>query len=177
MFTFTKRADYALLALSYLATEGTDHLVSPREIAGRYEIPQELLAKVMQTLSKKNLIASVPGPTGGYRLEKAPEVISLVDIIEAVDGPMAIAQCWEEAGVDGCAQGKRCSLRGPLARIQTQMTNILQQMTLRDVITPEELATTRSYPQERLLTVVSSYPNRSHTLSSRSNRSIGSGTS
>jgi Rrf2 family protein len=157
MFTFTKRADYALLTLSYLATEGTTHLVSPREIARRYEIPQELLAKVMQTLSKKGLIVSVPGPTGGYRLEKTPEAITLVQIIEAVDGPMAIAQCWEEAGVDGCAQGRFCILRGPLARVQEQIVAVLEQMTLKDVITPEEFAITRNYPQERLLTVLSSY--------------------
>jgi Rrf2 family protein len=156
MFTFTKRADYALLALSFLATEGSEKLVSPRTIAAKYEIPQELLAKIMQTLSKKHLIVSVPGPTGGYRLEKAPASISIVQVIEAVDGPLAIAQCWEESGVDGCAQGRRCILRGPLARIQEQIAGILQEMTLEDVITPEAPKVTRQYPEGRSLTVFSS---------------------
>ena len=51
MFTFTKKTDYALLALSFLATEGKGRIVGPREIARRYDIPSELLAKVMQILA------------------------------------------------------------------------------------------------------------------------------
>jgi Rrf2 family protein len=154
MFTFTKRTDYALLALSYLATAGQDRLVGPREIAGRYEIPAELLAKVLQALSKKRVVGSVPGPTGGYRLERPARDISIAEVIEAVDGPLAIAQCWEDAGVDGCPQGRRCTLRGPLAKIQEQMAGILQTMTLEEVITPDPLPVVRTYPQERVLTVL-----------------------
>ena len=55
MFTFTKKTDYAMLALSFLATEGVGRVVGPREIARRYEIPGELLAKVMQSLSKRQI--------------------------------------------------------------------------------------------------------------------------
>jgi Rrf2 family protein len=140
MFTFTKKADYALLALSFLASEGVGRLVGPREIARRYEIPAELLAKVMQTLAKNHLVASVPGPTGGYRLEKAVHAISVGDVVEAVDGPLAIAQCWEVTGTAGCAQARHCTLRGPLARIQEEMARLLRAMTLEDVMTPDIVA-------------------------------------
>lgn len=136
MFTFTKKADYALLALSFLSTEGRGRLVGPREIAAHYEIPAELLAKVMQTLARHHLVASVPGPTGGYRLAREAKTISVSDVVEAVDGPLAIAQCWEATGVDGCAQARRCTLRGPLARIQEEMTRLLQAMTVEDVCLP-----------------------------------------
>ena len=139
MFTFTKKADYALLALSFLATEGTGRLVGPREIARRYEIPAELLAKVMQTLAKQRLVASVPGPTGGYRLERLSSSISVGDVVEAMDGPLAIAQCWEVTGTAGCAQARHCTLRGPLARIQEEMTLLLRKMTLADVLTTDAL--------------------------------------
>ncbi|MCX6366058.1 MAG: Rrf2 family transcriptional regulator [Armatimonadetes bacterium] len=139
MFTFTKKTDYALLALCFLATEGTDRLVGPREIAQRYEIPAELLAKVMQALAKRKLMISVPGPTGGYQLGREAVQISIAEIVEATDGPLAIAQCWEESGLDGCQQARHCHLRGPLARIQEQMADILRQMTLADVLAPEPL--------------------------------------
>lgn len=141
MFTFTKKADYALLALSFLATEGAGRLVGPREIAKRYEIPAELLAKVMQTLARRRLVASVPGPTGGYRLTLEPRAISVGEVVEAVDGPLAIAQCWEEPGVDGCAQSPHCHLRGPLARIQEEMVRLLRATTLEDVCSPAPLRT------------------------------------
>lgn len=136
MFTFTKKTDYALLALSFLATEGSERLTGPREIAQRYDIPAELLAKVMQTLARHRLVMSVAGPTGGYRLARPAVEISIADVVEAVDGPLAIAQCWEEAGSSGCQQAQHCHLRGPLARIQEQMAEILRNMTLADVLTP-----------------------------------------
>lgn len=139
VFTFTKKTDYALLALCFLATEGTERLVGPREIALRYEIPAELLAKVMQTLAKHRLVVSVPGPTGGYRLGREASSISIAEIVEATDGPLAIAQCWEESGLTGCQQARNCHLRGPLARIQEQMAEILRQMTLAELLTPEPL--------------------------------------
>ncbi|MBC8102688.1 MAG: Rrf2 family transcriptional regulator [Cytophagales bacterium] len=139
MFTFTKKADYALLALSFLATEGVGRLVGPREIARRYEIPAELLAKVMQSLAKNRLAASVPGPTGGYRLDRAASSIAIGDVVEAMDGPLAIAQCWEVTGTAGCAQARHCTLRGPLARIQEEMAHLLRTMTLEDVLTTETL--------------------------------------
>ena len=136
MFTFTKKADYALLALSFLATEGKDRLVGPREIAGRYEIPAELLAKVMQTLARHHLVTSVVGPTGGYRLSREAAQISVAEVLEAMEGPLAIAQCWEDSGTQGCAQAPHCHLREPLARVQDEMTRLLRAMTLEEVCRP-----------------------------------------
>ncbi len=136
MFTFTKKADYALLSLSYLAQEGEGRLVGPREIAAHYEIPGELLAKVMQLLARHKLVSAVPGPSGGYRLAQTAAAISVAAIVEAVDGPLAIAQCWEDSGPSGCAQSQFCHLRGPLKRIQEQMAELLCQTSLADVLVP-----------------------------------------
>jgi len=138
MFTFTKKSDYALLALSFLATEGVGRIVGPREIARRYEIPAELLAKVMQTLAKRRLVASVPGPTGGYRLGRDASSISVAEVVETIDGPLAIAQCWEPNGADRCAQSQLCTLRGPLERIQEEMVRLLRQTSLADVCKTSE---------------------------------------
>lgn len=143
MFTFTKKVDYALLALSFLAVEGQERLVGPREIAGRYDIPPELLAKVMQTLARHRLVVSVPGPTGGYRLERAAAALSVAEVVEAMEGPLAIAQCWEVSGLDGCAQARHCTLRGPLARIQEEMTRLLRAMTVEEVCRPPQPAPRR----------------------------------
>ncbi len=133
MFTFTKKTDYALLALSFLATEGAGRIVGPREMAKRYDIPAELLAKVMQTLARRQIVVSVPGPTGGYKLTRTPGDISIGEILEAVDGPLAIAQCYDDASAGGCQQAQHCHLRGPLAEIQDEVAALLRRMTLADV--------------------------------------------
>ena len=149
MFTFTKKADYALLALSHMAMEGRERLVGPREIAARYDIPAELLAKVMQTLARHHLVASVPGPAGGYKLARDAAQISVGDVVEAVDGPLAIAQCWDTPGPSGCAQSARCHLRGPLARIQEEMSGLLRAITVADVCIPTTPLFVHSTPQTR----------------------------
>lgn len=146
MFTFTKKADYALLALSYLGTEAQGRLVGPREIAARYEIPAELLAKIMQTLARHRLVSSVAGPTGGYRLGRDASSITVADVLEAVDGVFAIAQCWDAGGADGCAQSAHCHLREPLARIQDEMTRLLRTMTLEEICRPAPPRVGRSGP-------------------------------
>jgi Rrf2 family protein len=163
MFTFTKKTDYALLALSFLATEGTGRIVGPREIARRYEIPAELLAKVMQTLSRCHIVVSIPGPTGGYRLDRPATEVSIGEIVEAVDGPLAIAQCWEEAGVEGCQQSRHCHLRGPLAQIQEEITRLLHAMTLADVCATGDvpILSDRAFAPDRVLTVIDT-AGRSH---------------
>lgn len=134
MFAFTKKTDYALLALSYLATGGAGRLVGPREIAAHFDIPGELLAKVMQTLARAAIVSSVPGPAGGYRLSREAADINIGEVLEAVDGPLAIAQCWDEGPGGGCAQAERCHLRGPLARIQEQIAALLRSTSLADVV-------------------------------------------
>ncbi|MFY8052057.1 MAG: RrF2 family transcriptional regulator, partial [Armatimonadaceae bacterium] len=84
MFTFTKKADYALLALSFLASKPEGERVGPARIAAHYEIPVEMLAKVMQTLAKAGLVDGMAGPTGGYRLIREPVNISVRSVVEAV---------------------------------------------------------------------------------------------
>lgn len=153
MFTFTKKADYALLALSYLSQEGEGRLVGPKEISAHFEIPGELLAKVMQLLARQKLVFSVPGPSGGYRLAAEPTEISVAAVVEAVDGPLAIAQCWDDHGPSSCAQSGNCHLRGPLKRIQEQMADLLRQTTLADVLVPTT-PTGRRFEGARPLAVI-----------------------
>ena len=135
MFSLSKRADYALLALSHLAATQAidpDRLVNTKEIAEQYELPAELLAKLLQTLARTGLVASHPGPTGGYRLLRTPNAISISEIITAIDGPLAILQCSNGQG-STCKQFSRCTIRDPLAEIERRVKSLLMEMTLADV--------------------------------------------
>ena len=138
MFSLSKRADYALLALSHLAAaQAADpaRLVNTKEIAEQYELPVELLAKLLQALAKSGIVASHPGPTGGYRLRRAPQAVSVAEILTAVDGPLAMLQCSNGQG-ETCKQFSRCTIRDPFAEIERRVQNLLQETTLADISGP-----------------------------------------
>jgi len=87
MFRLSKKTDYALLALQYLASPVEPGDISARAIAERFEIPAELLAKILQRLAHDGLIAAHKGVHGGYRLARSPDAISIADVAQAADGP------------------------------------------------------------------------------------------
>ena len=121
MFQLSKKADYGLIALRHLA-QHSDESVSAREIAAHYQIPAELLAKVLQRLARKGLLVSHPGIKGGYILARDPAAISIVDVLEALDGPISITPC--ERGEE-CQQLQTCSVRDPLSKIRAKVVRVL----------------------------------------------------
>lgn len=138
MLSMTKRADYALLALSYLASASVDdpkRLVNTKEIADQFEIPQELLAKLLQTLAKHGLVASHPGPTGGYRLLLDPKQISVAQVMTIVDGPVSMLHCSNGRDAS-CKQFSRCTIRDPLAEIESRVKALLEDISIAEVTVP-----------------------------------------
>ena len=132
MLSLSKKADYALLALTHLAREENVRAVNTREIADQYGIPVELLAKILQRLAKDQFIQSTPGPTGGYRLAKPASAISVGSVIACIDGPTAITQCMKSGEVL-CDQHTRCTIKDPLARINTRIFQMLDLISLSEI--------------------------------------------
>src|SRR5216117_52476 len=127
MLRFTKRADYGLMAIHYIAVHEDSGVVSAKRIAAEFHIPPELLAKIMQRLAKKKLIASQNGPKGGYALARRPTEISVGDVVRALEGPINIVSCLEDSE---CPQMEKCNLRRPVHKIQAAITQVLDTMSL-----------------------------------------------
>jgi Rrf2 family protein len=123
MLQFTKRADYGLMAVHYIATHAAGGAASAKRIAEEFHIPQERLAKILQRLAKRKLIASLNGPKGGYVLSRSPEEITV--------GQVRIVSCM--TGKDDCPQMPRCSLRRPVQKIQVSISDLLDTMTLAEL--------------------------------------------
>lgn len=131
----TKRADYALLALSHLALASVDtpgRLINTKEIAEQYEIPVELLAKIMQILAKNGLVASHPGPSGGYKMLRDASQISVGEVVAIVDGPISLLHC-SVGQENSCQQYNRCTIRSPLATIETRVKNLLAEISVAEI--------------------------------------------
>jgi Rrf2 family iron-sulfur cluster assembly transcriptional regulator len=131
MLRFSKKADYALLALQFLATDGG---ASARAIAERYDIPVELLAKVLQHLARLGFVAAHKGAHGGYHLARSTAAISVAEVVQAIDGPFAVTAC--APGDDRCAQFAACTVRDPLWRLKSRILSVLQTTTLAEIAKP-----------------------------------------
>ncbi|HUM16171.1 MAG TPA: Rrf2 family transcriptional regulator [Candidatus Nitrosotalea sp.] len=131
MLRFTKRADYGLMAIHFIASHGDDGAVSAKRIAEEFHIPPERLAKILQRLAKKKLITSHNGPKGGYVLTRPASVITVGQVVRALEGPLSVVSCMTEH--DDCPQFARCNLRGPVQKIQASITHVLDSMTLAEL--------------------------------------------
>ena len=138
MLRLSKRSDYALIALRHLATTGDRSHLSPssssaRELAERFNIPVELLAKVLQKLVRAGLLTSHQGIRGGYVLARPAQQISVADIIVAVDGPLTVTACSDEDQT--CDQYSKCNVRDPLWRLKDRIVGALTACTLAELAT------------------------------------------
>ena len=119
MLRLSKKADYGLIALSYMAAPGQRTVVSAREMAERHDIPVELLAKILQRLARRGVLTSVQGINGGYRLARDPGAISVAEVVEVIDGPLTLTACSDTS--ETCDQFSKCNIRDPLHRIRERI--------------------------------------------------------
>jgi len=132
MLRFTKRADYGLMAIHYIAIQEEFGAVSAKRIAEEFLIPLELLAKILQRLARERLIVSQNGPRGGYILARRPVEITVGQVVRALEGPINIVECLEEDS--DCPQMARCNLRRPVQKIQVAISQLLDTMTLAELV-------------------------------------------
>ena len=128
MLRLSKKAEYALMALKDLALRPEPEAASAREIAERYEIPVEVMAKVLQRLARRHVLTSQHGTRGGYHLARSASQISVADVIEAIDGPVTVTVC--SSLDDDCDQYATCTIRDPLWRIKDQIVHALTSYSL-----------------------------------------------
>jgi len=121
MLRLTKNTDYALMAIHFMACQEMDVVANTKTLAEVYNIPSELLAKIMQMLARDGVLKSKSGPKGGYVLTRSADQITIAEVIEAVEGPIRIIRCED----DECAQMERCTVRLPLMKIERKIVAYL----------------------------------------------------
>jgi Rrf2 family protein len=132
MLRLSKKSDYALISMKHLATRPDGGASSSaREISEAYDIPLELLAKVLQRLVRARLLVSVQGTRGGYRLARHAAMISVADVIQAVDGPVTVTACSTDD--HNCDQYSKCSIRDPLSKIKNRILDALNTVSVAEM--------------------------------------------
>ncbi|HZD40011.1 MAG TPA: Rrf2 family transcriptional regulator [Terriglobales bacterium] len=131
LMQISRRVDYGLRAIIYLAGQNPEKCCSIAEISARQGIPKKFLEKIIQDLLRTGLIRSKRGSCGGYALARLPGEISFHDVIEALEGPIAVNACMDF--VSGCDQLSRCAMVSVWSEIQRRVTEVFTQTTLADL--------------------------------------------
>jgi Rrf2 family protein len=132
MLRLTKKADYGLMALKYLAEQADGSAHSAKDIAEAYHIPPQLLAKILQTLAKAGLLVSHAGTNGGYALSRGAKEISAFEVIRAIDGPLFITSCITIHG--SCDLAGHCTIKEPLRKVNDSIKELLSAISISDLI-------------------------------------------
>jgi Rrf2 family protein len=132
MLRLSKKTDYALMAMKHLASDPGRRAVTAREIAERYDIPIELMAKVLTRLVRSGLLVSHQGSHGGFELAQPPAATSVASVLEAIDGPLTMTACAH--GDHECDQFSKCIVRDPLRRIRDRIAAVLAECSLLEIV-------------------------------------------
>lgn len=133
MLKLSKKVEYGLIAIRHIASVN-NQITTVKEISDRYHIPSDVLAKVMQKLTKGKLILSHQGSMGGYTLARGAEEISVMDIISVIEGTnVGIAQCFTEEP-ENCSIYLNCTIKNPLGKIQHNLEHVFNTMKVSEII-------------------------------------------
>ncbi len=134
MFKLSKKVEYGLIAVKHMATPGEGCTSSAKEIADKYKIPYDLLSKILQKLKKHEILGSVQGTHGGYKLLMDPKELTLAQIFNAIEGESYILDCGKHEDSEACSIYETCILSSPLKKIQRQINSYFNSTTLAEIV-------------------------------------------
>lgn len=129
----SKKSDYALRAMIYLSMNYQKGSVQIKEISTKERIPQKFLENILLTLRKVGILNSKMGLKGGYALARSPDLITLGDVIRALDGTIAPVDCVSQMSYKKCSEEITCAIRGVMMNVRDAVTEVLDTMTFADM--------------------------------------------
>ncbi len=132
MLKLSRRVEYGIMAVQYIAQKQGAEICTAKEIAAAHNISFDLLAKVLQRLTRCGIVVSQQGVYGGYVLARKAEEITIHSVITAIEGnDPVLMPCIDT--VSECELEKLCGIKNPLMKIQAKISNVFQTMTVAEI--------------------------------------------
>ncbi len=128
----TKKAEYAIIILTELASLPEGTIVTSKAIAEKRSIPVNLVVQLLSVTKEAGWTIGIRGPSGGITLKSDPATINMRQVIEKVDGPVGITRCLFND--TPCQEKTYCSLRGVWSKAQQQMLSVLENVSIKDLV-------------------------------------------
>ena len=125
---FSKKCEYGLQAVLYLAAKDVECVYPAEEISNKLNIPKEFISKILQSLTESGIIESKKCKTGGFKLAKHPSKIKLIDIVEAIDGLQSFETCV--LGFPKCSPDKPCPVHDQWGELRVKAYEMLSTETI-----------------------------------------------
>lgn len=130
---FSTSCHYGLQAMLYIAMHSTDeNNIELKVIAEKQDIPRHFLSKILQLLVKNDLLLSMKGPTGGFKLAKSPDEITLIKIIDAIDGLSVFNKCG--IGFKQCNDKHPCPIHNEYKKVRKEVENLFRSKSLQNLV-------------------------------------------
>jgi len=133
MLKLNKKTEYALIALRYVGQKPPGEWASVHEVSSRFQIPLELLAKIMQRLKRAGIVESVQGFGGGYALARDPYELGLAEFFDLFAERTALTDCCGAVD-ETCDRFGQCEIRSVMAALNARITRELSGLTLGDLL-------------------------------------------
>jgi FeS assembly SUF system regulator len=131
MFRLNRLTDYAVVVMAQMAQRREQVRTAP-QISQDTGVPLPTVAKLLNALARENLVSSQRGATGGYMLSRRAEEITVAEIIQALEGPIALTACVDGSG-DNCGSEPLCPMRGNWDKVNRAIRHALSGVTLADM--------------------------------------------
>ena len=135
MLKITRKIEYSLMALRHMASKYQGELTTAKEVCDAYKTPFDVTSKVMQTMAHKGLLKSEQGAHGGYLILKDLSKFSLYELIQMVEGPVAIVKCLN-AGPNTCELSHSCNIVSPVNTLNEKLVDFYRSLPVIDLIEP-----------------------------------------
>jgi Rrf2 family protein len=136
MMELTRKGEYAIRGIIYLARQPAGKMALISEIAEASDVPQTFLAKIFQNFAKQGIVNSYRGTGGGFILGRSPSQITLREVVEAVEGPIVPNRCLIGKGV--CDRDSNCPVHPVWRKVQLQVVQILESVTIEELARKNE---------------------------------------
>ena len=130
MLKLTRKLEYSLIALSHMQQKDENELSTTKEIAEKFTIPQEILAKTLQQLAKLEIIHAVQGPYGGYKVIESLDKLSFLEFIEKMEGPQGLVECTTDSD---CSLVDVCNIHQPIKIINKNLKTMFNNILLSEI--------------------------------------------
>ena len=130
MLKLSKTIEYALMSINHINQCDEGGPIPVKKISIKHNIPFELLAKILQKLSKADILKAIQGPKGGYQLNDKYKNLTLIQLIEILEGPFGITDCLTD---HNCEQISKCNIINPIEKINSQVYQVFNQIKINEI--------------------------------------------